>query len=79
MAGCKRRIEALIRLVYTHWKRKFPRINESCPDEETLACFIDRRLDKKEDEKIMPHLISCPKCSEIVLLAMKMIRQTKIS
>ncbi len=76
MAGCKSRIEALIRLAYARWKKSFPRINEPCPDEETLACFIDRRLDKKEDEKIILHLLCCPKCSELVALAMKMMGQT---
>jgi hypothetical protein len=72
MARAKSSIEALIRLVYTHWKKSLPKTNEPCPDEETLAGFVDGLLDKKEAEKLKHHLIKCSKCAEVVALAQKM-------
>lgn len=66
------RLEELIRSVYRYWKRSLPRQNKSCPDEETLACFIDGLLNKKEQNKLKNHLLKCDRCMEAAALAIKM-------
>jgi hypothetical protein len=40
-----------------------------CPDEETLAAFIDDRVDIATRRKIMEHLAGCGECRELVLMA----------
>ncbi|MCM8781901.1 MAG: zf-HC2 domain-containing protein [Candidatus Omnitrophica bacterium] len=37
-----------------------------CPDEETLACFIEGRLPEGEKREIERHLEECSRCKEIV-------------
>lgn len=64
-------MEDIFRLIYRHWKNSLPKINEVCPDEETLACFVDGLLDKDEEENVKDHLIRCKRCMEVVVLAIK--------
>jgi len=73
MKDKNKRIEKIIRLVYRRWKENLPKSKEPCPDEETLACFIDGLLNRKEGEKIRSHIIHCQRCMEVVVIASKMI------
>jgi len=41
----------------------------NCPSEETLAAFIDRRLDPEARRRVIEHMASCGDCREIVLAA----------
>jgi tetratricopeptide (TPR) repeat protein len=40
-----------------------------CPTEETLAAFIDDRLDAATRRKVTEHLAECGECRELVLMA----------
>lgn len=40
-----------------------------CPTEETLAAFVDDRLDAAAREEVLDHLADCPDCRDIVLMA----------
>lgn len=46
--------------------------DKACPDEETLACFVDGLLNKKEQIRIIKHLLGCDKCLETVLLGIRL-------
>jgi len=38
-----------------------------CPDEETLVCYLERRLDESEIEEVERHLSLCSKCTDYVV------------
>lgn len=40
-----------------------------CPNDETLAAFIDGRLDGVDRQQVVQHLAECSVCREIVLMA----------
>ena len=42
-----------------------------CPDEETMACYIDGLLSKEEAEEVDKHLVICDRCKEIVEVTRK--------
>lgn len=42
-----------------------------CPNEETMACYIDGLLSKEEIEEVDKHLAICDRCSEIVEVTRK--------
>jgi len=67
-----RAIEKVIKMVYRKYKAT-PK--EGCamhPDEETFACFLDNRLDKGQKEHFMEHIVSCPGCSEVLEVQLKL-------
>jgi hypothetical protein len=46
-------------------------MRRDCPDEETIACFIENRLPEGERREIEIHLEECKWCKEIVWLTEK--------
>lgn len=42
-----------------------------CPDEETMACYIDGLLSKEEIEQAEEHIQACDRCKEIVEVTRK--------
>lgn len=46
-----------------------PILMTDCPTEETLASYLDNRLDHETRRKVTEHLASCGECREIVLMA----------
>ncbi|HEU4889109.1 MAG TPA: zf-HC2 domain-containing protein [Thermoanaerobaculia bacterium] len=40
-----------------------------CPTEETLAAFVDDRLDAATRQKVIEHLATCGECRELVMMA----------
>ncbi len=42
-----------------------------CPNEETMACYIDDLLSKKEIEQVEKHIQACDRCREIVEVTRK--------
>lgn len=42
-----------------------------CPNEETMACYIDGLLSKKEIEQVEAHIQACDRCKEIVEITRK--------
>lgn len=40
-----------------------------CPSEETLAAFIDGRLEPEARRKVMEHMATCADCRDVVLVA----------
>jgi len=38
----------------------------NCPDEEIMACYIDRLLSYDEIVGVEDHLLECERCREIV-------------
>ena len=61
-------IEKVISRVYKIWKEKFPQPAGNCPDEETLACFLEGRLPSQESQQLKNHIITCEQCQEIIRL-----------
>ena len=59
-------------MVYKKWKLGSAKIEEAHPDEEALACFLEGRLAKEENERIRAHLLSCDDCIEAVALNLGM-------
>lgn len=62
------RIEEVIRMIYRLCRKRWNKTSSSCPNEETLACFSEGKLSDSESKAIQQHLISCPRCAEIVSL-----------
>lgn len=71
MKSKKNRIENIIRIVYRYWKANLPKLRESCPNKETLVCFVDGLLNKTEKEKVMRHLLNCNMCLEKVIISIR--------
>lgn len=46
-----------------------PILMTDCPTEETLASYLDDRLDHETRKKVTEHLASCGECKELVLMA----------
>ena len=67
----KSRAEALIRLIYSYWKKDISKSGELCPSKESLACFVDGLLKGKETSKVKGHLIKCDKCMGVITIAMR--------
>lgn len=61
-------IGKVISRVYKIWKEKFPQSTGNCPDEETLACFLEGRLPSQESQQLKDHIITCVQCQEIIRL-----------
>lgn len=40
-----------------------------CPSEETLAAFIDGRLDPEARQRVIEHIVECAECRDIVMTA----------
>ncbi|MCM8799404.1 MAG: hypothetical protein NC900_01550 [Candidatus Omnitrophica bacterium] len=52
-------------MVYKFFKEKKskPKI---CPREEDLACFLEKKLSLRQEDKIKRHILDCQSCSEII-------------
>ena len=46
-----------------------PMLKTNCPTEETLAAYVDDRLDAATRMEVTKHLASCGECRELVLMA----------
>lgn len=46
-----------------------PMLMTDCPTEETLAAYLDDRLDAATRRKVTEHISSCGECRELVLMA----------
>lgn len=46
-----------------------PMLMTDCPTEETLAAYIDDRLDAPTRRKVTEHISSCGECRDLVLMA----------
>ena len=47
----------------------------NCPNEEDMACYIDRLLPEDEVRQVEEHLLGCPRCREIVAITRMIISQ----
>jgi anti-sigma factor RsiW len=47
----------------------------NCPNEEDMACYIDRLLPEDEVGQIERHLLRCSRCREIVEIVKSIISQ----
>ena len=47
----------------------------NCPNEEDMACYIDRLLPEDEVSQLERHLLRCARCREIVAITRMIIRQ----
>lgn len=46
-----------------------------CPDPETLAAFVDRRLEAAERTKVLEHMATCAECRDTVVLATELLAE----
>jgi hypothetical protein len=65
------KLEQIIKVAYKSWRGKLHNASGACPDEETLALFLDGRLSEKENRELKRHFIECDKCLEVIALAGK--------
>ena len=49
----------------------------ACPDEETLVCYIEGRLDEKERDEIEGHFANCSSCCDQVIAMNRVIHAEK--
>lgn len=54
-------------------------MRKNCPDEETLACFVDGLLAGKELKEFNAHLEKCNCCREVIELTQAILRREKNS
>jgi len=57
-------LEKLIKSVFKKWQQDTVNAGSPHPDEQELACFLERRLREEESTKIKQHLIECDNCLE---------------
>jgi hypothetical protein len=50
---------------------------KQCPDEETLACYLDNLLSGTEKENVEEHFIECDKCLQLVIFLHKLKNEIK--
>jgi len=67
-----RKLEKLIGVVYKKWKADQSPSQESHPDEEEIACFLENKLSAQDSKHIKMHLISCARCAEVVSVQLKL-------
>jgi len=65
-------LDKLIRKVYRGWKAQNPSPADTHPDEETLACFLEARLERKASEEVKLHILSCEPCAEALALQLRL-------
>lgn len=58
------KIEKIIKALYKRYKSLILRKEETHPDEEMMACYIEGFLGTQEVEYIKQHLLHCDKCAE---------------
>lgn len=58
------KIEKIIKALYKRYKSLILRKEETHPDEEMMACYIEGFLGTQEVEYIKQHLLYCDKCAE---------------
>lgn len=66
------KLETLIRAVYKRWKKDNLKVQETHPDEEDFACFLENKLSPQDYERIKEHIISCDSCAEIVATQLRL-------
>ncbi|MFA5144408.1 MAG: zf-HC2 domain-containing protein [Candidatus Omnitrophota bacterium] len=66
------RFESLVKLVYKKWKSGLGKVEGVHPDEEAIACFLEGRLSKEENDHLKAHLLSCDDCAQSVVLGLGM-------
>lgn len=64
------KLEKAVKIAFKLWKSSLSGPKGCHPDEETLACFLEAKLNRAESEKVREHLISCDLCSELVALTL---------
>ena len=67
------KFEKIAKAVYRSWKAGQKDADYAAhPDEETLACFLEGKLEPGENEGVVKHLASCEKCAESFALQVKL-------
>ena len=65
-------LEKLVKFVFSQWRRDAAGQEDVHPDEETLACFLERKLPQEADVLVKRHLIQCDDCLKALVLNFKM-------
>lgn len=64
-------LQNLIKTVYQDWKSKQPDREETHPDEETIASFLENKLSPQENIGLKNHITSCQRCAEILAIGIR--------
>ena len=62
------KIEKIIKMVYREFRQKQTNNNHDCPDEETIVCFCEGKLSKKDSQDFKKHILKCKRCARVVTL-----------
>lgn len=65
-------LEKLTKFVYKKWRQEAVGSEGPHPDEETLACFLERKLPEEESIKLKEHLVTCDSCLESLVIAFRL-------
>ncbi|OGX17672.1 MAG: hypothetical protein A3K83_03155 [Omnitrophica WOR_2 bacterium RBG_13_44_8b] len=65
-------LEKLIKFVYKKWQHDAVNAGSAHPDEQELACFLERKLPEEESTKIKQHLLECDSCLEAFVLSFRL-------
>lgn len=60
------RSESTIKAIYKKWKGLRKAQPSAHPDEESLACFLENKLPRKEHNDLQAHLLACEQCAKFV-------------
>jgi S1-C subfamily serine protease len=76
MAKYKDRLDEEIKSAYRSIKKGLAKQNKGkCLDEETLISYIEKRLNKAEEEAVEKHLSLCSQCSEYVVVMNRVLQR----
>lgn len=67
------KIERLVKMAYEQWKPAVP--SSSHPDDETLASFLEHKLDKEAEAHVQMHLLRCKECAEMIVAQLGALRE----
>lgn len=63
--------EKICRFIYRERKKSKGLTVQEHPDEESLACFLEAKLSKEENNLVLKHLLVCDQCSEYLSTQLK--------
>ncbi|MFA5090121.1 MAG: hypothetical protein WC510_03660 [Candidatus Omnitrophota bacterium] len=65
------KFERLVKVVYQRYKDRLIKDGSAHPDEDMLACFLERNLTETENKRVIGHLLRCNHCVEAIAVQMK--------
>lgn len=72
------KLENIARFAFNKWKGNMQENSNLHPSEETLACFLENKLNKEEADSVKEHISICSICSKIIALSLKIDEEVNV-